>query len=364
MAAVPARGTAPALLIACTLLYACQPDQPDVPDGADFEWRGDWIDIFGFDTTEEQTCAGTFAYLDAFAGSTASEFGVTEHLGIYRWYSPSQFATDSPCTGAAAACSGSNGVFSRVMPFEHEVVHLANDRIVACPSVIAEGLAEYYGMTSKSPTQWDVGALIAKSGQGSIDFGDYPLAGAFAAHLVESYGLSNVLGLCERSGVYPSMQAFAEATQAAFGASLEQVLLDFAAFDCSFAEYRSKHFECGAEPDAIVGAAPVEFEFEVDCASPTTVGPREQEIWTLGLVRIQEAGTYLAEIVSGSGPQEGLRIVLTECAACYESPRIHKLVDDGENSAAPVQLRATDYVVEVFAPPAFADVVRLRLSPL
>ena len=356
------RTAAPAALaVACALLCACHPESEPKPD---FEWRGQWIDILGLDTIPDQTCAGTFVYLDDFAGSTAREFGVTDHLGVYRWYSSARFEADDPCTGAAAACTGSNGVFSRVMPLEHEVVHLVNDHVVACPSVIAEGLAEYYGMTSQTPTTGDIVDLIAKSEKGRIDFDDYPLAGAFVAHLVEVHGIGPVLDLCERSGVYPSMERFAEATQTALGTSLEQVLMNFAGFDCTFAEYRSKHFECGGEPDLFAGTEPVEFEFIVDCESQGTIGPRQQEIWNLGLVRVQEPGIYLAELNSSSGSHEGVRVVLTQCAGCYDSPRIHTLVDDGTNGTAPIQLEASDYMVEVFGSTSFADVVTLRLTLL
>ncbi len=355
------RATLAALVAVCPLLLACEPAPAPEPD---FEWRGEWLDILGFGSAPEQTCAGSFAYLDDFAGATAQEFGVSGQLGVYRWYSPAEFAADDPCMSAAAGCTGSNGVFTRLMPFEHEVVHLVNNRVVACPSVLAEGLAEVYGTTSQTPEVWDVMPLIRQSAQGPIALADYPLAGAFVADLIESYGLPDVLRLCELSGPYPDEDEFAAATEAALGDSLAQVLAAFADFDCSFEEYRSRHFECGGEPDLVVGAEPVELELELDCQSPTTVGPRDQEIWTLAQVRVLEPGTYLAELTTQTGSYDGLRVELAECVGCSASPRVHDVASDGAAVAAPIQLNANDFMVRIFASPEFADLVTVRLTLL
>jgi len=44
-------------------------------------YRGEWVDIDGRGRSVEQTCGGTFAFVDSYAGALAEEFGVEGHLG-------------------------------------------------------------------------------------------------------------------------------------------------------------------------------------------------------------------------------------------------------------------------------------------
>lgn len=347
------------LVVVAWLTAGCEAE-PEV--GPDFEWKGDRIDIRGFDMQPEDTCAGTFKYLDAYADATAQQFGVVGHLGIYRWYSPERFASEDPCASTALGCAGTNGVFTRIMPLEHEVVHLVSDHVVACPSLITEGLAEYYGTTSTTRSTEDVTELIAQSEHGRIASDGYPLAGAFVAYLVENHGLDAVLSLCETAGLHPSVAEFSSAAQASFGSSLDEILLEFAEFDCVYSEYRAKHFECSQEPDLMVGAEGGEIELEIGCQSPTTIGPRDGEIWMLGLLRVVEPGVYLAQAESGSGVGPEITVELVECAACSDMPRSHRVVADALSD--PIQLNASEYIVRVSGAADADDVVTLRLLPL
>jgi hypothetical protein len=133
----------PPARLACLLAVlgglACAAEQPSGPD---FEWQGEWIDIWGIGTQPEQTCAGTFAYFDTYTEAISREFGVDEHLGVYRWYSRELFDEYDPCP-PGKGCAGTNGAFSYIMPLEHEVVHLANLQSFPCPRLLSEGLAEY-----------------------------------------------------------------------------------------------------------------------------------------------------------------------------------------------------------------------------
>ncbi len=347
--------------IAVTFICACEVNPENEPD---FEWQGDQIDIVGYGTEPADTCAGTFSYLDAFAGATATEFGVAGHMGVYRWYSPELFEVDHPCMTGATGCAGSNGVFSRLMPSEHEVVHLVAHHLVACPSIISEGLAEYYGMTSKTPTSTDVTPLISQSEQGTIESDGYPLAGAFVAYLVDTFGLNAVMNSCEITGPYPSVESFSTAAQQAFAVPFDQVLLDFAETNCTYAEYRAKHFECGGDPDLVVDDAPSQINLEIDCNSVSTIGPRTDEIWTLSLVRVLQSGTYLAEVMVLTGDYNGVRVELNQCVGCSDSPRTHQLVAEDASIVTPIQLDASDYFMQVYAPMDAKVEISLRLTLL
>lgn len=239
---------------------------------------------------------------------------------------------------------------------------MVHGRVAACPSVIAEGLAEYYGVDGVAPAAGDITEFIGQSEVGKINFDGYQVAGAFAAYLVESSGLDSVLHLCELSGPYPSPDLFAEAALIAFDVPFDQILLEFDDYDCVYSEYRSKVFECDGEPDLTVGAEIAELKLRLDCGSPTTVGPRHEEIWTLARLRVVSQGVYLAQAFSAAGASEGVRIELTDCGGCYDSVRTHRLSVDGPSD--PIQLNARDYIVRVAGPPEFVDDVKLRLMAL
>jgi hypothetical protein len=334
----------------------------EAPPSSDFEWAGEWIDIVGQDRLPIDTCAGTFEYLDSYAGVLAAEFGVSSHLGLYRWYSRERFEAEDPCGEPVGGCTGQNGVFTHLMPLEHEVVHVVSNAVTLCPSVLTEGLAEYYGTTSEAPTGGDIDALIEASEHGAIPSSGYPLAGAFAAYLVQTHGLDEVLALCELAGPYPNLEAFSQATSAALGVSLEQVLVDFETFECGFDQYQSKLYECGLEPAVVVSDAPVEFEIHVDCASATTIGPRADEIWTLQLARVLEAGSYLVELVNEDGVAP--TVELRECAACVDTPHVHRFGGAGGPTVEPLQLNARDYVVRASVEPRVAGDAKLRFTKI
>src|SRR5690606_4135399 len=133
------RSRAACLLAGLLSCLACVDEQPAGPD---FEWQGEWIDIWGIGKQPEETCAGTFAYLDGYAGAISQEFGVDAHLGVYRWYSRELFEEYDPCRRPVGGCAGLNGVFTYVMPTEHEVVHMGDIHNYWCPGVLGEGLAE------------------------------------------------------------------------------------------------------------------------------------------------------------------------------------------------------------------------------
>ena len=119
--------------------------------------------------------------------------------------------------------------------------------------MITEGLAEYYGTSGKTPSSYEVAPLLELP---HIEGSDYALAGAFAAHLVDEYGLDAILDMCAASGTEPDAEQLSQAMSAAFGVSLDQVLADFeVAPRCTYERFRSKIYECGREPIATIGGS-------------------------------------------------------------------------------------------------------------
>lgn len=177
------------------LLGGCEQD----PYEPNWLFHGRWISVDGRDREANETCAGTFEYLDRYAGAVAIEFGVSERLAPFRWYSPEQYYADAPCgiDPRPVACAWDDGAESLSIPQEHEVVHLANSRIAECPNILAEGLAGFYstrGYTFESEALGKLAPRLQDPAK-NIAPSEYGVAGRFVAYLVERFGIDAVLEL-------------------------------------------------------------------------------------------------------------------------------------------------------------------------
>ena len=360
------RGRTLCLLSVLLSSLDCVADEAEAPD---FEWRGEWIDVWGIGKQPEETCAGSLAYLDGYAGAISREFGVDGHLGVYRWYSRELFDAYDPCRGPVGGCAGLNGVFTYGMPLEHEVVHLGDIQNYWCPGVLGEGLAEYYGTTSKTPTSGDIRAVLAQEKSGSIASADYPIAGAFVAFLVESYGLDPIIESCRLSGPAPTPADLADVMTTAFGVPLEQLITGFEEwrdiYSCSYSQYRAKLYECEQPPAVVLGSENVTLDVTLDCSDARTIGPRANEIWTRKSIRVAEAGVYAVSLKDETGAYvTDLGFELIECAACRDAPRVERSPPDYEfNGLWIMQLDAGDYTLRLWGPPDFARKMTLRFIP-
>jgi hypothetical protein len=192
---------------------------------------GEWIDIDGRDRTAQDTCGGTFVYVDTYAGALAVEFGVTEHLGSYRWYSREQYAVDSPC-GDFYACAFTEDLtlHTPLLPHEHEIVHLAGFAAGECPSVLAEGLAEFYSTVGHDAQSNDFESLVTHFEVPSeyLSAADqYGILGRFAAYLVARFGLEAVLDVCRTTGRTTDGPALSAAMESVLGVTTQELLADF-----------------------------------------------------------------------------------------------------------------------------------------
>ena len=355
-----------ACLLAGLLGLACVAEQPAGPD---FEWQGEWIDIWGIGKQPEDTCAGTFAYLDGFADAISSEFGVDAHLGVYRWYSHERFDEYDPCRNPGLGCAGLNGAFTYFMPFEHEVVHLANIQSFPCPRLLSEGLAEYYSPNSETPTSGDIQSLL-EGPTTSLAGSDYPIAGAFVAYLVETYGHDALLEICRLTGPAPTAELLAETMTSTFGVPLEQVIDDFGFWEdiyaCEYSQYRAKLYECGQPPATVLERQTVTLDVTLDCNDARTIGPRDQEIWTLVNFRVAAEGstTYEISLKDDTGAYiDEVGFELIECAACGDGPRWVKQDPDPELSGLWVSyLFPGDYFIKLWGPPEFVGNMTLTFS--
>jgi hypothetical protein len=348
------------------LLCGCEQYEPN------WLFHGEWIDIDGRDRSAEDACAGTFEYIDAYAGALAVEFGVTEHLGSYRWYTPELYDAELPCgadTPYPSACAVTDHTLhTAFIPDEHEMVHLANFQAGWCPNVIMEGLAEYYGTGAMTPSADGLERLAARLAAPAerLSYHDYAIAGRFAAYLVEHYGLEAVLDVCRATDGDPSADELSGAMTAVLGLSTQAVFDDFAdefangPSSCNRADrYQSRVFACGAaaaahDVDMIDGTFVGTYDF--GCASTTTVGPFIDTIKIVERIDLDADVDYFVRLQAEDVDFSEVELTLAACGPCGDVLTV--VGDEGYL----VQLDAGRYSLELRAPSDFSGRVTVTVQ--
>ena len=356
-----------ALVLALAVLSGCEHEDEHVPN---WLFRGVWIDVDGWDREADETCAGTFSYLDAYAGVLAAEFGVDHHLSVYRWYSVDAYWSDKPCGENADGCAWEgDGADSFRIPHEHEVVHMADFAVAGCPSILAEGLAEYFNTHGRDVKAEDFDLLEARLADPiKMPYGEYPVAGRFAGYLVHEFGLPTVLEACAAIGRFPDAEHLAKVMSQTFGASPEQLVAAVAAEpdECnSFERYQSRIFACGdtaAAPFAGVVAAEFEFvaSYVFDCDADSSVGPWTDEIRIIQQIEFVEGDFYHVRLDDSDGDPSTfppLTLVLASCDYCGEVEGFRN-----DNFAETLEVGAGRHWLELRAPVGFRDTIQLRIS--
>jgi hypothetical protein len=289
------------------------------------------MDVDGQGRTADETCKGTFDYLDRYAEAISVEFGVDEHLGAYHWYSDARFEAEGPCRSSNRnpyACAAVGGVYSSVIAEDHEIVHMGHIALAsACPSLFQEGLAVYYSTSGATPSSGAI-ELLAKRFQaldGKLPAAEYYIAGRFVGMLVRRFGLDAVLEVCEVNGAHRDPETFAAAMISVLGASPEELVDDLAnETGChSWDEYQSRVFACG-EAGAARSAGVVDekllLRYRMGCDAETTV---EGTAWPhIGSIRIIErieflhSGGYWVSMSDAENQVPPVQLVLVSCEPC------------------------------------------------
>jgi hypothetical protein len=353
-----------------SLLCGCV-EEPYEPN---WLFLGEWIDIDGRDRSAQDTCGGTFAYVDAYAGALAVEFGVTEPLGSYRWYSQEQYAIDLPCPEGSSACAFEDGVLhTQLLPHEHEMVHLAEFAEVGaggCPSVLAEGLATFYSSVGHDAKTSDFDSLVARMkipSEFPSTAHPYGILGRFAAYLVGRFGLEAVLDVCRTTGRFTDGPTLSAAMESVLGATTQELLADFEPElgICNTSQvYQSHVFACGAAqaaPDlglvSVEGEQGIDVTFTLDCANEMTVGPLGDEIWTAGRFDVDADDIYIAAMHGEGVEIPDVELRLAKCEPCGRVDTLPGAF------IGPQQLTAGRYSLELRAPADFRGSVNVTIKP-
>lgn len=343
-------------------------------------YRGQWIDIDGQGRSASDTCAGTFEYLDAYAGAVSVEFGAHRHLGAYRWYSPDAYDAAAPCGEDLLypySCvlprdkEMDAAVYSAFMPLEHEVAHLANNLVGQCPHALSEGLAVYYAPGGATPSASDFDLLAPRFENPSvrIPHREYDILGQFAAFLVREFGIDSVLEVCSRTGRDTSGAELAAAMESVLGESPTELidrLSDEPTACYDFERFQAHVHACGvaaAAPDLGMITDFFETTLTLDCEDPGTIGPMalDSSIWLAGRIEFIGNGgvvdTYVLSLLDESGEVPAVEFELARCEPCGQ-------VDTFAASSfiGPQQFEEGRYSLIVRADQAFAAKLRLTIE--
>ncbi|MCA9572916.1 MAG: hypothetical protein KC656_34000, partial [Myxococcales bacterium] len=270
---------------ALVLAIACAPDEParDIPPVV---WSGEHLDFAPQDGAPE-ICEGTLSYMDQYVALLADVMRV-ELDGPVVYVLGSEQGPDLCNVEGALGCAFDDAVYARVAPQEHELVHGVRAFDGFSHVFFDEGAAEVFGddadVALRVPANGDLlEGIEAGRPTGGLGSMWYPRAGHFAAYLHDRHGPDVTVALLRRTDPYSSAQEAIEVLEEATGMEFDELRTEYEAEPvCEQARYRYPLHGCN-EPAALRercdGSTAVFIDERIACDDPTTVGPRDGELW-------------------------------------------------------------------------------------
>ncbi len=334
--------------------FACAPEelQREIPP---ITWVGEHLEYAPQEGAYE-LCAGTLPYMDRYVELVAEATGVEiEHPLIY--VHGSEEAETLCDDETKLGCAFPGGLYARVAPQEHELVHGVRAAYGFSHPFFEEGTAEAFGddarMPMRVPAHGDLleGIESATWGRG-LPIEWYPRAGHFVAYIHEQYGFEVTMALLEETDRQSSAAQSIAVVEETTGVPFEKLRQSYDLEPtCSQSQYRYPLYAC-EEPALLQarcdGTEAVNIPVTVACDDPGTLGPRDGEIWTYLAFEVETDGEYL--IFSYSPVNASFqRLELKECALGCDSVLVEQgvgiLLDQG-----PVFLHAGRYSMKIVRP--------------
>jgi hypothetical protein len=335
---------------------ACASERgPEVPPVA---WHGNHLD-YAPQAHAEPICDGTLHYMDRYVELAAAVMQVDLDEPIL--YVHGSHDDESFCEDGVVGCTSIEGrVYSSMIPHEHELMHGVRSFEGFSQSFFEEGAAELFGddarLSSRVPARGDLleGIETADPEGGYW----YPRMGHFSSYLHDRYGPEVTVALLRDTDSGSSAEQAIDVLEATTQMSFEELRADYEATPtCDQLHYRYPLHPCDA-PEALrprcEGDVAVPIEATVACDDPTTIGPRQGEIWQYVAFDVEEDGEYTftraAEVAAG-----GASIAIKECsmrcdAITFELPVTGTYWDPDFDPGPPVFLRAGRYSLRLTRP--------------
>jgi hypothetical protein len=312
------------------------------------EWHGEHVD-FGRTRTDEQVCAGTFAYLDAFAGITKSRVGTASRVQ-YFWVEASDL--DDYCAGGTedkTGCAKPDGtVFAEDLVDEHEVVHGTRAELDFAHRFVEEGLATAWGFfpaLAFSVPDRTATIDVMQSADTGMSGTDYLLAADFIGFILGTEGyqpLDKVTRKTDYASSYAQLEAELEAS---VGVPVGDLTLAFAGEPgCAPREFTESVVGC-AEAPLECDVDGFELEVSVGCGVEDVVGPTEERIFTQRTFSVPSDGEYLFRLQGPEDNDERNEVFVRKCESGCSS--VHTIWADADLPADvwQLELEAGTYVV-------------------
>lgn len=342
------------LALVALLTSACAPDDPGrvIPPVV---WSGDYLD-FAPQKGAPEVCSGTLPYMDRTVALVADVMRVELDRPLI--YVLGSEREDSLCEQEETlGCAFDDSVYSRVAPQEHEIVHGVRGTQGFSHLFFEEGAAEVFGDDSdlalRVPANGDLmeGIEIA-NGRDGLPSRWYPRAGHFVAYLHDRYGPAVTTALLQRTDAFSSAEQALEVVEETTGVPFEELRVDYEAQAvCGQADYRYPLYGC-EEPTALrercEGDRAVFINERIACDDPTTIGPRDGQLWKYIAFEVPTDGDYWIWPYSETGAPEAT-VTVEECSMQCGSIVVEKQMGI-ELNAEPVFLRAGRYSVRLTRP--------------
>jgi hypothetical protein len=354
------------VLAALLGLLGCAPEEKtrDIPP---ITWSGQHLD-YAPQPGAYPLCHGTLPYMDRHVALVADAMRMQLDRSLVYVHGSEQ--EDSFCTHEdTLGCAFDDSVYSLVAPQEHEIVHGVRGMAGFSHLFFEEGAAELFGddaeLSLRIVAHGDlVEGIEAATSEHGLPLKWYPRAGHFAAYLHDRHGPEVTAALLEQTDPYSSASRAIEATERTTGLPWSDIQRDYEVQpECDQPHYRYPLYGC-EEPAALRarcdGDAAVFIEERIACDDPTTLGPRDGEIWKVIAVEIPVDGEYLLfsytdeEVVGAS-------IRLEECSMRCDSIRIDASMGV-QLPLEPVFLRAGRYALRLTRPMEVEGSVELEIS--
>jgi hypothetical protein len=358
------------LLLPCSLAFApcaaacgAEPLDPEVPP---IVWSGAHLDYAPLEHAEP-VCAGTLPYMDRYVGLAAAAMRVDLDEPLVYVHG----SRDDAALCEALGCTFIDGrIYSLVAPYEHELVHGVRSFADWSHAFFEEGAAEMFGGDSSFPSRIPAdgelleGIETASAGNRLPDAW-YARAGRFSAYLHDRHGPNVTEAILRDTDWDASAEAVVDVIEAETEMRFEEVLADYAAEPVCHeaAQYRYPLFPCDA-PEALRarcdGAVAVRIEEQVSCDDPSTLGPRDGEIWQYVAFDVPVAGEYTLEHASELAPAGWIEVreCAMGCGAITVANLITRTYADPEAASNPsVFLRAGRYALRLSRPAAAPSAV-------
>lgn len=166
-------------------------------------------------------------------------------------------------------------VHARVLPHEHEIVHLVTQQHGGCHILVNEGLADIYrGPELKDPIEGTMEELLEESTATTLPFRYYRLAGSFTDHILRGYGMAAIFEICKRAPLGSGHGELEDAVDSVLGLSLPELIGEYESGPVAEPDdYLRMPVTCGDEATvSLSAAAPVAMDLVFDCGADHILG--------------------------------------------------------------------------------------------